>query len=95
MHCIGGACQFGELLGDGVEGPGDVEFVPAAPSAPMVTWAMEVRSAPVLEGQKLPGMLRVCVNALAVGVGAIVADKVGGVAEAACATATFMGDPPG
>ena len=37
--------QFGELLGDGVEDQVMSNSYSAAPSAPMVAWAMEVRSA--------------------------------------------------
>ena len=85
VHCVGGACQFGELLSDGVEGPGDVEFVLCRAVGTDGCMGDGGAFSTVFEGQGHLGCFQVCVNALAVGVGAVVADEVGGVAEAACA----------
>ena len=84
VHCIGGACQFGELLGDGVEGPGDVEFVLCCAVGTDGCLSDGGAFSTVLEGQSHLRCFQVRVNALAVGVGAVVADEVGEVAEAAC-----------
>ena len=56
MHCIGGACQFGELLSDESRDQVMSNSYSAAPSAPMVAWATEVRSA-LCSKTELPGML--------------------------------------
>ena len=95
VHCIGGACQFGELLGDGVEGPGDVEFVLCCTVGTDGCLGDRGALGTVLEGQGHLGCFQVCVNALAVGVGTVVADEVGGVAEAACADGYVHGRSAG
>ena len=95
VHCVGGACQFGELLGDGVEGPGDVEFVLCRAVGADGCLGDGGALGTVLEGQGHLGCFQVCVNALAVGVGAVVADEVGGVAEAACADGYVHGRSAG
>ena len=95
VHCVGGACQFGELLGDGFEGPCDVEFVLCRAIGTDGCLGDGGTFSTVLEGQGHLGCFQVRVNALAVGVGAVVADEVGGVAEAACADGYVHGRPAG
>ena len=95
VHCVGAACQFGELLSDGVEGPGDVEFVLCCAVGTDSCLGDGGALSTVFEGQGHLGCFQVCVNALAVGVGAVVADEVGGVAEAACADGYVHGRSAG
>ena len=95
VHCIGGVCQFGELLGDGVEGPGNVEFVLCGTVGTNGCLGNGSTFGSRFEGLGHPRCLQVCIDTFTVGVGAVVADEVGRVAEAACADGYVHGRSAG
>ena len=95
VYCIGGACQFNQLLGDSVQGPLDIEFVFRRAVGTDGGLGDGGTFGTVLEGQGHLGCFQVRVNALAVGVGAVVANEVGGVAETACADGYVHGGSAG
>ena len=95
VYCIGGAGQFGQLVGDGIQGPLDIEFVfrGAISTDGGLGDGGSLRGG--FEGQLHRGSVQVRVDAFTVGVRAVVADKVGGVAEAACANGDVHGGSAG
>ena len=95
VHRVGGAGQFSQLLGDSVQGPPDIEFVfrRAVGANGGLGDGGSLRGG--FEGQLHRGGVQVCVDAFTVGVRAVVADKVGGVAEAACANSDVHGGSAG